>query len=244
MLKIFVRQPPDSENILHLDRAFKKRLTKVMRLQVGDRLEVFMPGKHFQGELFRIYDNGIDLRLTKELPSPAPARVHLILAQAIPKGERFEWLIQKSTEIGVAEILPLITKRTVVKPANIDAKIQRWNEIAEHSAGQSENSFPVFVHSPLTLTELIDRNIQGLKLLLHEREGAVSLRSAIAAERPMPQQVIIMVGPEGGWSDDETLQLQQAGFSKVHLGHRILRAETAGIVVAAIVQYELGDFAD
>jgi 16S rRNA (uracil1498-N3)-methyltransferase len=165
----------------------------------------------------------------------------MILAQAIPKGDRFEWLIQKATELGVAEIFPLITDRTIVKPAHASAKLQRWNEIAEQAAGQSENSFPATVHPPQSLISFLAGNIQSqLRLLLHERKDAIPLRTLIGNREV--HRIIIVVGPEGGWTDAETEQMIQAGYQLVHLGPRILRSETCGLVIATLLQYELGDF--
>jgi 16S rRNA (uracil1498-N3)-methyltransferase len=239
LTKIYVSQEP-VEDVFRLDRDYRKRLVKVMRLKSGDSLQVFTPGKRFQCSVQQISPQEIELKVLHEFPVVAPA-LHLRLGQAIPKGDRFEWLIQKATEIGITEIFPLITERTIVRPENVAAKVQRWNEIAEQAAGQSENSFPTIIHSPQSLTSFLEQPVDpGLKLLLHERKNSSSLRQLLRDNNT--NRITFVVGPEGGWTDNETELLINSSYLLLHLGPRILRAETSGLVLATLLQYELGDF--
>jgi 16S rRNA (uracil1498-N3)-methyltransferase len=241
MTKIYVTQQPE-EGIFRLDREQKKRLVKVMRLKTGDPLLVITSGNKWECRILQILPDEIDLQIVRRMETPPPPAIHLILAQAIPKGDRFEWLIQKSTELGVAEIFPLITERTVVKPGNITGKVQRWNEIAEQAAGQSENAFPCIIHPPEPLPSFLLKPINSqLKLLLHERKDAIPLRRVLA-NNSEAHRIIFVVGPEGGWTEAETEQMTASGYNRIHLGPRILRAETSGLVMATLLQYELGDF--
>lgn len=239
MTKLFISQQP-SEGIFRLDREYKKRLVKVMRLKSGDSLQVFTSGKRFECRVQQISPEQIELKVLQEFPVVAPA-LHLRLGQAIPKGDRFEWLIQKATEIGVTEIFPLISERTIVKPDRVGGKVQRWNEIAEHAAGQSENSFPTIIHAPQTLPSFLEQPVEpGLKLLLHERHDSRPLRKILA--NCDTNRITFVVGPEGGWTEGETERFISFGYEPLHLGNRILRAETSGLVLATLLQYELGDF--
>jgi 16S rRNA (uracil1498-N3)-methyltransferase len=241
MTKIYITQQP-VEGGFRLDREYKKRLVKVMRLKVGDPLLVITSGNKWECRVQQISPDEINLEIVRKIETPVPPKLHLILAQAIPKGDRFEWLIQKSTELGVAEIFPLITERTVVKPGNVAAKVHRWNEIAEQAAGQSENAFPCIVHSPEPLTTFLPKPIDSqLKLLLHERKDALPLRRLLSNCNDI-HRIIFVVGPEGGWTDAETERMLSRGYTLIHLGPRILRAETSGLVMATLLQYELGDF--
>ncbi len=241
MTKIYITQQP-VDGLLRLNREYKKRLIKVMRLKIGDSLYVFTSGRKLECRVKQILPEEIDLEVVKAIEGSPPPSLHLILGQAIPKGDRFEWLIQKATEIGVAEIFPLITERTIVKPGNVSGKIQRWNEIAEQAAGQSENAFPAVIHPPLSLSSFLDMPIRSeLKLLLHERKETTPLRNLIA-EHNHANRITFVVGPEGGWTDEETAKMVAEGFQLIHLGPRILRAETSGLVMATLLQYELGDF--
>jgi 16S rRNA (uracil1498-N3)-methyltransferase len=229
------------EGVFRLDRDYRKRLVKVMRLKLGDTLHVFTAGKKFECRLQQVSLEEIELKVLQEFPVPTPA-LHLRLGQAIPKGDRFEWLIQKATEIGVTEIFPLITDRTIVKPDNVADKVQRWNEIAEQAAGQSENSFPTMIHSPQSLSSFLEQSVDsGLKLLLHERKDSSSLQRILIDHNNI-NRITFVVGPEGGWTKSETDLLLSSGYKLLHLGPRILRAETSGLVLATLLQYELGDF--
>jgi 16S rRNA (uracil1498-N3)-methyltransferase len=241
MTKLFVTAEP-LNGIFRLGRDYKKRLVKVMRLKPGDTLLVITSKNKYECRLLEILPDEIDLQIVRELPVLQEPALHLILGQAIPKGDRFEWLIQKATELGVAEIYPLITERTIVKPDNPGAKMQRWNEIAAHAAGQSENQFPSLIHVPQHLPSFLNEPINSkLKLLLHERKEAASLRE-ILARNSNAHRITFVVGPEGGWTESETEQMLSKGYELVHLGPRILRAETSGLVMATLLQYELGDF--
>jgi 16S rRNA (uracil1498-N3)-methyltransferase len=239
MTKLYVSISPVDGKFL-LNREYRKRLVKVMRLKAGDELQVGARGKQYICKIENIQPESICLQIVREIPTETPA-LKITLAQAIMKGDRFEWLIEKATELGVAEIFPLITERTVIRPAHPAEKIQRWNEIAEQAAGQSENSYPVVVHSPQNLSSfLMLSTTAGLKLLLHENEGRTPLRQILQSYDG--NHIMIIVGPEGGWSEEESRQIEGCGFARIHLGPRILRAETAGLVVTALLQYELGDF--
>lgn len=241
MVRLFVREAPGGDRTFELDRDYKKRLVKVMRLHPGDPLEVFSNGHRYECRLSAILPDGVQLQIIRELPVPVRSKIKLNLGQAIPKGEKFDWLIQKATELGVSEIFPLITERTVVRPGESRSRIQRWNEIADQAAGQSENAFPPLIHPPQGLFNYLRCEHSGLKLFLHEREGAKSLKEILQTQQN-PTEITYLVGPEGGWSQAETKGIEESGFEKVHLGSRILRSETAGLALTAIIQYELGDF--
>src|SRR5687767_10130236 len=135
-MKLYLPDADFQEGKLNLGRDIKKRLVKVMRMKPGDLLEVLAPGHRWECRFAAIHPEGVELQLVRELEPPPAPKLTLILGQAIPKGDRFEWLIQKGTELGISEIHPLITNRSVVRPAESSGKLQRWNEIAEHAAEQ------------------------------------------------------------------------------------------------------------
>jgi 16S rRNA (uracil1498-N3)-methyltransferase len=239
-MRLFLREANWNNDTLLLDRDIKKRLIRVMRMRPGDRLEVATPQQRWECELQQTLPDGVILKKISELPSRSQNRVRLILGQAIPKGDRFEWLIQKATELGITEIHPLITERTIVRPENSVKKVQRWNEIAAAAAEQSESDQPSMILPPEPLNIFLKQAPDGLKLLLHEREGAVPLKELLAEHNYYNDSITAIVGPEGGWAKQESEVIEQAGFQKVHIGSRILRSETAGLVLAAIIEYETG----
>jgi 16S rRNA (uracil1498-N3)-methyltransferase len=231
-----------SSGKLILDRAAKKKLTRVLRLKEGDTVEIITPGKKWECVISALPAEGVEVQAVRELPAPGPSRCYLTLAQAIPKGDRFDWLIQKATELGIAEIYPLVTERTIVRPSNPDGRMQRWNEIAAQAAAQCEGAYPARVHKPLTLAEFLSIQMGGLKILLHERQGYLSLRRLL--DHVKETRITFAVGPEGGWTPEETEAIVRSGYARVELGKRILRCDTAGLALAAILQYTCGDFSD
>jgi 16S rRNA (uracil1498-N3)-methyltransferase len=241
-MRLFLREVAWNNDTLILDRDIKKRLVRVMRMRPGDRLEVATSQQRWECELIQTLPDGVILKKISELASRSQNRIRLILGQAIPKGDRFEWLIQKATELGVTEIHPLITERTIVRPENSARKVQRWNEIASAAAEQSESDQPAVILPPEPLNIFLKQAPDGLKLLLHEREGATSLKELLSNQNYYNFNITFIVGPEGGWTKQETEMIEQAGFQKVHIGSRILRSETAGLVLAAILQYEHNNF--
>lgn len=241
-MRLFLREANWQNDTVFLDRDVKKRLIRVMRMRPGDRLEVASAQHRWECELQEIVPDGVILKKISDLPSRVQNTLRLILGQAIPKGDRFEWLIQKATELGVTEIHPLITERTIVRPENSARKVQRWNEIAAAAAEQSESDQPSLVLPPVTLNIFLKNVPDGLRLLLHEREGSTPLRELLPGGNYYNGSIIFLVGPEGGWAKQESEVIEQTGFQKVHIGSRILRSETAGLVLAAILQYEHNNF--
>jgi 16S rRNA (uracil1498-N3)-methyltransferase len=234
---------PDSLSIhqpLLLGRQHKKRLIRVMRLRTGDTLEVFTPGRQWSCQITKVFAEGVELvpmeeKILPELPGP-----RIRLAQALIRHEKFEWFIQKATELGVNEIFPLVTQHTVVKPVHVEEKLQRWNEIAQQAAGQSENAYPPIIYTPEHLESFLKRPSPENLLFLQERDASQTIKKVV--RNLTGNSITAIVGPEGGWADQEIELLQQVGAKSISLGRRILRAETAGLALIAIIQYELGDF--
>src|SRR5215470_10021983 len=132
MVKIFLRNQPQGGSFL-LDREGKKRLVKVMRLKPGDELLVFSAFGKWECRLVEIFPDGARLEIIRQISLPSHSKLQVVIGQSMIKMEHFEWLIQKATELGAAEIFPVISNRSVVRPSNIETKFQRWNQIAEQA---------------------------------------------------------------------------------------------------------------
>jgi 16S rRNA (uracil1498-N3)-methyltransferase len=139
----------------------------------------------------------------------------------------------------VSELVPLLARHSVPRwsPAQAAARAERWQRIADAAAEQCERSIPMHVLPPRPCDELV--SLPSTTLLLHERKGE-SLR-ALATHDPAAREIGLLLGPEGGWDDDEVAVLRTAGALPIHLGPRILRAETASIAAITLVQYLWGD---
>jgi 16S rRNA (uracil1498-N3)-methyltransferase len=184
-------------------------------------------------------------RILEERQGPPPSACRLVLGQALLKGERMDWLIQKATELGVAGILPLVTARTIVRPVTgrTDKQQQRWQAIALEAAQQSERWDLPEISPPIAHSDFLSREVlSAVKLILAERGEGTSLGSlALTSAGQGPSSIVLAVGPEGGWSDEEVAQALAAGFLPVTLGKRILRAETAALASLSVIQSRLGE---
>jgi 16S rRNA (uracil1498-N3)-methyltransferase len=169
--------------------------------------------------------------------------VSITLGQGLPKADKFEWVVQKTTELGVAEIVPLLTERVVpqLSARHGTPKVARWEKLAREASKQSGRSTVPRLSPPRSLEGFYASYQRAdLKLVLWEGEGTRRLRTALAAFAPVTS-VAVVVGPEGGLTPREVAQGESYGFIVVGLGERILRTETAGLVAVALLQYQFGE---
>jgi 16S rRNA (uracil1498-N3)-methyltransferase len=183
-----------------------------------------------------IAEGRIEFELGEKLPTGPHA--HLTLLLAVFKFDRMEWAIEKCAELGISEIVPVISRRTDAHLAAASAKrAERWRRIAQQASEQSRRSSPPEIAAPLKLHEAINLKAD-VRIVMAESEQVTSLRDAlnhILAD----QKVTLAVGPEGGWTEDELKLFEQNGWSSASLGNTILRAETAAIAATVIVLSEL-----
>jgi 16S rRNA (uracil1498-N3)-methyltransferase len=198
-------------------------------------------GKDFRGRLLSLSDQGASVLLFEAFPSSTESSVEIILLQALPEKERMELIIQKATELGVSAIVPFKSKKSISLEER-DAKQRkshRWQEIAVKAVQQSRRAKVPRVESYRSFEDALDVCIgQCLKILLWEKEGD-RLRDVL--RRSQPQKIYALVGPEGGFAEEEMRLAAGKGFVPIKLGQRILRTETAAITLIGILQYELGD---
>ncbi len=164
------------------------------------------------------------------------------LYQGMPKGEKMDLIVQKCTELGVAEIVPFFANRSIVRleGKQLELKLKRWQRIAQESARQSEQTKLPTLAVAKDLSAAICMARQELKLLVWEKAVGNSLKNSLAASS-VPESVAILIGPEGGITETEAELAIKGGFQAVSLGPRILRTETAGLAMLAILQYQWGE---
>jgi 16S rRNA (uracil1498-N3)-methyltransferase len=215
-----------------------------LRVHAGER--IWVGDEHRRRYLIEV--TRIDRRIMRgnvveQRAGSAPSISHVLIGQAILKGERMDWAIQKTTELGAAAIIPLVTEQTVVRPkqARITTQQERWQRIALEAAQQSERWDVPTVGAPCTAQAFFSTpGLATLKLLLSERDAGQSLRSVSLPSSP-GDAIALAIGPEGGWRDEELAQAYANNFLPVTLGTRILRGETAALAAVSIVQSRLGD---
>jgi 16S rRNA (uracil1498-N3)-methyltransferase len=224
-----------------LEGEIAHQLSRVLRLAPGAQLLLLDgTGQEFLAELTLFHKNGpVEGRVIEERAAPGEPRTKIILYQALLKGEKFDYVLQKGTEIGISRFVPVLTERVIGgSSAN---KVERWRKIVREAAEQSRRGILPEVAEPLHFSQALQiSKVEGLALLAWEDEKTLSLRSALG-QSPAGEKISLFIGPEGGFSQAEAEQARATGVQSISLGPRILRAETAGPVAAALILYESGD---
>ena len=217
----------------------------VLRLGAGDEVFVFDgEGHEYRCVIRELTSRSAALNVVEQVQPAGPdSPLKLTLAVALLKGEKFDLVVQKATELGVIRLTPLVTARADVRirePGDARKKTGRWTRIAFESAKQCGRAQLMLVDPPMNLNEFF-RSITDvqLKLTYTARDG--DPHADFATMGVKDTHVAAMIGPEGGWSDEELKQASANGFKIVTLGGRILRAETAAIAVATLLQHRFGD---
>jgi 16S rRNA (uracil1498-N3)-methyltransferase len=218
-------------------------LCRVLRLKEGDRLFALDGlGSLYHVTLDSVSKDRATGTVTGSEPAGGEPPVPITLAAAIPKGERWEWILQKATELGVSRIQPLMTSRTVVQ---IDArkapdKLARWQKIVLEAAEQCERGRVPEVLPPLTWNAFLKSAASAAAapaLMLACLERAGEAMPQVLEASPKPTSITVLVGPEGGFSPQESDEALALGAKGISLGKRILRAETASLAVLAMLAY-------
>ncbi|MEX0800943.1 MAG: 16S rRNA (uracil(1498)-N(3))-methyltransferase [Dehalococcoidia bacterium] len=218
-----------------------RRLASVLRLKPGERIVLADGnGRDHEVELVSVSSRAATAVMLSERPSPPEPAVEVVLYQSLIRPQRFDLVLEKGTELGVARFLPLITERVQVKTGGGSQRAERWRRIVTEAAEQCERGRVPAVGAPVRFAEAV-ASAPGLKLLLWEEERSTGLRSALAALSERPSTVSLFIGPEGGFSPEEAALARGAGCATVSLGPRVLRSETAGIVAAALVMDAVGE---
>lgn len=209
-------------------------LARVLRAQIGQEFDIATGNEVRSGRVTRIQPDRVEFELGEIIPVSAPPQITLALS--IFKFDRMEWAIEKCTELGVTRIVPVIASRTESHLATAATRrVERWQRIVRQAAEQSRRSSILEVSQPLKLKDVLAWPATT-RILLSESEKD---RTLIDALQPATSDVILALGPEGGWTDSELIQFHEAGWSSASLGETILRAETAAIAATAIVLSEL-----
>ena len=219
-------------------------LRKVLRLGPGDQLTIFDDTGWEHEAVIRSFsvDRG-DVDIVRSYRPERESSLQITLALGLTKGEKTDFVIEKATELGVQTLIPFTSSYTVPKlnDRKIETRTERWQRIALSAAKQSGRTLVPKVLTLCEFQDLVTRPGTGtLKLLCWEREGQLTLKQVYDRERNV-RAILLVIGPEGGFSFAEAAKAQQAGFQSVQLGRRILRSETAALAALSVVQFLWGD---
>jgi 16S rRNA (uracil1498-N3)-methyltransferase len=235
--RFFVEKFDGQRALVSGDRAH--HLGVVLRAQVGQLYELSDGARVCLGRIEKVTRDSVEFALLDELPAQEP-RLHVVLLLSVVKFDVFEWAIEKATELGVKEIVPLAAARSEkALVAAAEKRSERWRKIVLEAAQQSRRMrLPVLQAVAKPKAAFAARG-DRLGIFLSERAEAPALR--VALRDRVASQTVLAIGPEGGWTDEERDAALKAGFYEASLGRLILRTETAVIAALASLSYALGD---
>ena len=241
MARFFVKKQNITDNIITISGKDAFHIARSLRMAVGDTLTVCdEDGTEYHSALTRIRDEECICEVISISDGKTESPVHVTLYMAYPKGDKLETVVQKSVELGASEIVPFESSRCIKRPAadKADKITERLSRIAEEAAKQCGRSKLPTVSKMIKLTELLSRvKNYDLTLFCYEGEGATSLKQTLAEYGKADGKIAVIIGSEGGFSEDEAKAIISAGAKCVNLGPRILRCETAPDYCLSAISY-------
>lgn len=246
MRKFFISQENVKEDKIEILGSDVNHIKNVLRLKIGDRIQICNQEtqENYICEISGIDKNLVEVKMVEKIESFAEGNVELHIYQGLPKADKMEFILQKGTELGVSQFIPVAFKRSIVKLDGKEEtkKIERWQKIAEVAAKQSQRDLVPRVRNICkvkNLCELIPE--YDVFLLAYEEEIENNLKNELQKLKNTKEKlkIAVVIGPEGGVEPEEVEVLKQAGAKVISLGKRILRTETVALQVSSIIMYEL-----
>ncbi len=220
-----------------------KHITKALRVRIGEEIEICdSKGDEYITKVTSLELDRVLCDIISKVKKNRESNISIELYQGLAKGSKMDTIIQKSVELGVNKVIPMMTKRSIVKldKKSESKKIERWQKIADEAAKQSKRSFIPIVENVMDIKEVIEKSDSyDLMIIAYELESTQKLKEIIRDKEY--KNIAVLIGPEGGFSEEEVSKSLESGLTTISLGKRILRTETAGVTCISILQYELGD---
>ena len=239
MHNFFVNNEQFIDNHVIIDGDDYKHIVNVLRMSNNNRIQICNKEtkKSYIASIDNIENERVLCKVLDEIPSVESDK-RITLFQGIPKSDKMEYIIQKTTELGVSEIVPVEMKYCVARINNPEKKLQRWSKISESAAKQSKRNIIPIIKNKISFKELEELvKKYDLVLVAYEKEGDTSIKD-ILTRNSKAKSIAIIVGPEGGIDAEEISALVSQGVNCVSLGKRILRTETAPIAMLSMIMYE------
>jgi 16S rRNA (uracil1498-N3)-methyltransferase len=243
MPRFYLPQPRIEKGMLKIEGDEVRHIRKVLRLKRGDEIVVFNgSGKEYGGTIVEEGPSSVVITIQNIFSSKTESQLEITLAQSLLKGDKMDYLIQKATELGVKEIIPFFSSRSVplLEKSRRLKRYHRWERIAVEASKQCGRGVVLKIEPLQDYSEILrTASPDSLRLILWEREG-VRLKEVLERSKEKTK-IFFIIGPEGGLSEEEVDQAKRNEFTPVTLGRRILRSETASLCLVSILQYEWGD---
>ncbi len=245
MTRVYQPQPLKVNTNIQLDEQASHHLSRVLRMAVGDKVTVFNgEGGEYEAVIQQINKKNIQLELSSFSAREAESPINITLAQGLARGEKMDFIVQKAVELGVKNIVPLITERCNVKldGAREEKRVQHWQSVAISACEQSGRNYVPQVSAPVTLQNWLP-NAKADKCFVLSPHVENKLNTVVPAQAGIQagSSIILLIGPEGGLSDAEIQVALKHHFLPLNLGPRVLRTETAPLAAIAMLQTRFGD---
>lgn len=214
-----------------------RQIKDVLRMKPGERIELLTgDGQVHEAKIVSLDKGRVDCQVLLSRPAEGEPQVKITLVQGLPKARKMGLIVEKCVELGASQIIPMLSERTVAK----EAKQERWQKIAKEAAEQSKRAIAPQVSEAMKFNDVLKlRERFDLALIPWEEEKELTLKQVLSTHDTL-SSILLLIGPEGGFSAAEVEAAKKAGFISVSLGKRILRTETAGLAALAAIGYELG----
>jgi len=234
--RFFIKKESQAASSVLLKGEEHHHLSRVARIKPGEKVTLFdRQGSDYLARVEEVRKNSTRLFIL-EKRKIKNKRIHITLAQALIKAKNLELVLQKATELGMSDFIPIITSRSIIKIGDkAEKKMQRWRRIVLESAKQCGRSVVPKIHIPLDLNIFFEQRAEDKKIFFCGRGGNY-LRNILVNLKP-PTSVVLLIGPEGGWTESEEQDIVGHGFEAISLGPLILRSETAAIASLAMVSH-------
>lgn len=239
-MNFFVKSSQIVGNKIYITDSDVNHIKNVLRKKPGDRISIVSDGAEYETEIINLSSDNVECEIIEKIQTEI-AGPKLTIYQGLAKADKIEYIIQKCSELGVYEIVPVELKRCVVKLDGKDKakKIERWQKIAEVAAKQSLRNDILKVERIVNFTQMIEDFKEFDYVIMAYEKEENSLKNAIKNISESHSKIAVVIGPEGGIDVDEAEKMIESGAISVSLGKRILRTETAPVAISAIIMYEL-----
>lgn len=240
MANFYITREMIKGSLAVIDGEEARHIKNVLRMKKGDKL-VLCDGEgiFYDAVIAKINEKTVEAEVLSSYQAPTEPKIKITLYQGVPKNPKLETIVQKATEIGVVRIVPVDTVRAVAK-IDKEAKIDRLRKIAREAAKQSKRAVVPVVTPVMNFKEaVLEASKADIKIIAYEDEKMISIKEAL--KKNEGETISVLIGPEGGFEEKEVELAKSMGIASVTLGKRILRTETAGLAVSAVILYEKGE---
>jgi len=247
MYKFFVKEEQIEDNRINITGEDVNHIKNVLRLGGGEEICICNKdtSKSYMCKIIDLDNNLVICEILKDILDTTEANIYIHIFQGLPKADKFEFIIEKCTEIGAKEITPVAMKRSIVKLDEKDKvkKLDRWQKIAEVAAKQSKRDTILKVNNVINFQNIFEKvKDYDILLIAYEEEKETTLKTVLSKFKDKKNlKVAVIIGPEGGIDENEINLCKENQFTSVTLGKRILRTETAPLVISSNILYELED---